>query len=546
MHKIYTQNNYFYHINPDGVITGGLKSSFEFQPSGDNFDLIYKGSFKLAENIPFDDFADEGGTPYGTLEDFENFYTSNTGFSFATSESVADLEQNLSEHEADLNNPHVVTKTQIGLGNADNTSDINKPISNATQSALDLKINIDANASGELSGTFGNLAVLNSAVLAKVLTGLNVAGASLSDTDTIIQAFGKIQNQINMVLGGAIYQSVWNPTTNTPALSDATGTKGYYYVSTTNAVRNLGSGNIDFKIGDWAIHNGTIYEKVDNTDAVTSVNGYIGAVNLTSADISEVTNLYFTTARVLATQLSGYVSGAGTVAATDTILQAIQKLNGNIVAGLASKQDTLTDVSFGAFVSTFTAKVTPIDADTINLVDSADSNKAKKVTWVNIKATLLTYFNTIYQVILVSGTNIKTINGNSLLGAGDLAVLPVVTEAVGTSLAQTSSGSAVLLTDMTVTPGAGTYLAIFSCYGEPSGSLGATITLALYVNGVIVAGTTRVLENNSLIASTAQNGSLSINKKITPTAGQAVEIKWSSSGGTASISHRTLDLIAVA
>ena len=33
----------------------------------------------------------------------------------------------------------VLTKTDLSLGNADNTSDLNKPISNATQSALDMK-----------------------------------------------------------------------------------------------------------------------------------------------------------------------------------------------------------------------------------------------------------------------------------------------------------------------------------------------------------------------------------------------------------------------
>lgn len=38
---------------------------------------------------------------------------------------------------ADLkNNPHAVTKSQVGLGNVDNTSDANKPISTATQTAF--------------------------------------------------------------------------------------------------------------------------------------------------------------------------------------------------------------------------------------------------------------------------------------------------------------------------------------------------------------------------------------------------------------------------
>ena len=45
----------------------------------------------------------------------------------------------LDAHANLTDNPHTVTKTQVGLGNADNTSDVNKPISTATQTALDTK-----------------------------------------------------------------------------------------------------------------------------------------------------------------------------------------------------------------------------------------------------------------------------------------------------------------------------------------------------------------------------------------------------------------------
>lgn len=47
----------------------------------------------------------------------------------------------LQAHEADVSNPHAVTKSQVGLGNVDNTSDLDKPISNAVQAALDTKVN---------------------------------------------------------------------------------------------------------------------------------------------------------------------------------------------------------------------------------------------------------------------------------------------------------------------------------------------------------------------------------------------------------------------
>lgn len=54
----------------------------------------------------------------------------------------------LEAHEADHANPHVVTKAQVGLGNCDNTSDADKPVSTAQQTALDGKVAIIPVTSG--------------------------------------------------------------------------------------------------------------------------------------------------------------------------------------------------------------------------------------------------------------------------------------------------------------------------------------------------------------------------------------------------------------
>ena len=48
----------------------------------------------------------------------------------------------LVDHVSDKNNPHEVTKTQIGLSNVDNTSDADKPVSSATQQALNMKADL--------------------------------------------------------------------------------------------------------------------------------------------------------------------------------------------------------------------------------------------------------------------------------------------------------------------------------------------------------------------------------------------------------------------
>ena len=56
------------------------------------------------------------------------------------------VQSNLETHINNKSNPHEVTKAQVGLSEVDNTSDANKPISNATQTALN----------GKFSATDGN------------------------------------------------------------------------------------------------------------------------------------------------------------------------------------------------------------------------------------------------------------------------------------------------------------------------------------------------------------------------------------------------------
>jgi len=54
------------------------------------------------------------------------------------------LDADLDAHTGNTSNPHAVTKTQVGLGNVDNTSDANKPVSTAQQAALDGKQGLDS------------------------------------------------------------------------------------------------------------------------------------------------------------------------------------------------------------------------------------------------------------------------------------------------------------------------------------------------------------------------------------------------------------------
>ena len=115
----------------------------------------------------------------------------------------------------------------------------------------------------------------------------------INDSDTLAiydqsaSAVRKITraNFLSGVTGALTYQGGWDANTNSPSLSDGTGSKGEYYVATVAGLQDLGSGSISFTVGDWVVHNGSIWEKVDATNDVQSVAGKTGVVTLDSSDV---------------------------------------------------------------------------------------------------------------------------------------------------------------------------------------------------------------------------------------------------------------------
>ena len=162
---------------------------------------------------------------------------------------------------------------------------------------------------GYVKGT-GTAALTGSATIPNTdITGLGTAstkdaGAALGVAT--LDASGKvpISELPAAVIGALSYQGTWDASTNTPTLTSSVGTKGYYYVVSVAGSTNL-NGITDWLVGDWAVYNGTAWQKVDNTDSVTSVNGLTGAVVLTTTNIAEGTNEYFTTARARSSVSAG-------------------------------------------------------------------------------------------------------------------------------------------------------------------------------------------------------------------------------------------------
>ena len=84
-----------------------------------------------------------------------------------------------------------------------------------------------------------------------------------------------------------VYEGTWNASTNTPTLASGVGANGHYYVVATSGSTNL-DGITDWVVGDWAIFNGSAWQKIDQTNLVSSVNGEVGAVVLDAADVGAI------------------------------------------------------------------------------------------------------------------------------------------------------------------------------------------------------------------------------------------------------------------
>ena len=147
---------------------------------------------------------------------------------------------------------------------------------------------------------------------AKADTAVQTSQVGVANGVASLDAGGKVPVSQIPALGDLNYQGTWNASTNTPTLTSSTGTKGYYYVVSVAGTTNL-NGITDWAVGDWAVFNGTVWQKIDNTDAVTSVNGYVGAVVLTQPDIAGTVP----TSRTISTSTG--LTGGGDLSANRTI-----------------------------------------------------------------------------------------------------------------------------------------------------------------------------------------------------------------------------------
>lgn len=277
----------------------------------------------------------------------------------------------------------------------------------------------------------GTSAVLNAAV------ALGTATLDAGGTVPLSQIPASIQ-------GGLIYQGTWDASTNTPTLTSSVGTKGHYYAVSVAGSTNL-NGITDWNIGDLAVYNGTVWEQIDNTDAVTSVNGYTGSVVLTTSDVAEGTNQYFTQSRARQSisagtgisydNTSGIVTNAApdqTVSLTGTGTTNISGTYPNFtinsedqfdgtVTSVAASAGTGISISGSPITSSGTITITNTAPDQIVSITGAGTAVVTG-TYPNFTVTANDEFDgTVTSVAATAGTGIS-VTGSPITSSGTLTI----------------------------------------------------------------------------------------------------------------------------
>jgi len=157
------------------------------------------------------------------------------------------------------------------------------------------------------------------------------------------------------LLGAMQFQSVWNASTNSPALTSSTGTAGNFYIVSVAGTTNL-NGITQWNVGDMAVFDGGVWNKIDGqASEVTSVAGRVGAVTLAYADISGLGTMAQQTASSVAIT-GGTISG---VTFTGNISGTASNVTGTVAVANGGTGVTTSTGTGSVVLSTSPTLVTP-------------------------------------------------------------------------------------------------------------------------------------------------------------------------------------------
>jgi hypothetical protein len=119
----------------------------------------------------------------------------------------------------------------------------------------------------------------------------------------------KTASSVINAIGALNYRGAWNASTNSPTLTSSVGTKGDYYIVSVAGSTNL-NGETLWGVGDMAVFNGSVWQKIDGGDTGIFTDVTVGNLTITSSLSANLTSSANATFATSSLQLvpEGYVT----------------------------------------------------------------------------------------------------------------------------------------------------------------------------------------------------------------------------------------------
>jgi hypothetical protein len=210
------------------------------------------------------------------------------------------------------------------------------------------------------------------------------------------------------VIGALNYKGTWDAATNNPTLTSSVGTKGDYYVVSVSGSTNL-NGITDWVVSDWCVFNGSVWQKVDNSEIIyvsnvatgtgltggpitstgtvslantaVTIGTYGDATNVASFTVDQQGRL--TSASNVTISISNTaVTGLGTMSTQNA--SSVSITGGNVTANISLTNATNASATF----ATSSLPLVPcwLSQVSVSQLNSSSCSVLRRITWTTNKS----------------------------------------------------------------------------------------------------------------------------------------------------------------